>query len=61
MKYVGADYLIWLGIRAIRGRAEEDAEVTAGNTLSDGSTRGVVVKVLNPKTALFFLAFRRSS
>jgi threonine/homoserine/homoserine lactone efflux protein len=58
VKYVGAAYLIWLGIRAIRGRAEEGAEVT-GRERSLGRiyAQGVVVNVLNPKTALFFLAF----
>jgi threonine/homoserine/homoserine lactone efflux protein len=58
VKYAGAAYLIWLGIRAIRGRGEERAEV-AGKSHSLGRiyAQGVVVNVLNPKTALFFLAF----
>ncbi len=58
VKYVGAAYLIWLGIRVIRGRAEERADVIGkGHSLGRIYAQGVVVNVLNPKTALFFLAF----
>jgi threonine/homoserine/homoserine lactone efflux protein len=58
VKYAGAAYLIWLGVRAIRDRAEERPDV-AGKSHSLGRiyAQGVVVNVLNPKTALFFLAF----
>jgi threonine/homoserine/homoserine lactone efflux protein len=58
VKYVGAGYLIWLGIRALRGRDEARPDV-AGKRHSLGRiyAQGVVVNVLNPKTALFFLAF----
>jgi threonine/homoserine/homoserine lactone efflux protein len=58
VKYVGAAYLIWLGIRTLRGRGEERPDV-AGKEHSLGRVyaQGVVVNVLNPKTALFFLAF----
>ena len=58
VKLVGAAYLIWLGIRTLRGRDEEDLpEQAAPAPLSRAYTQGVVVNVLNPKTALFFLAF----
>jgi threonine/homoserine/homoserine lactone efflux protein len=59
VKYAGAAYLILLGVRKLRSRGEEDeapelrAEVSAGRLF----WQGVVVNVLNPKTALFFLAF----
>jgi threonine/homoserine/homoserine lactone efflux protein len=58
VKYAGAAYLIWLGIRAIRRRGEDRLDV-AGREHSLGRiyAQGVVVNVLNPKTALFFLAF----
>jgi threonine/homoserine/homoserine lactone efflux protein len=58
VKYVGAAYLIWLGIRTLRGRGEVRPDV-AGKEHSLGRiyAQGVVVNVLNPKTALFFLAF----
>jgi threonine/homoserine/homoserine lactone efflux protein len=58
VKYAGAAYLIWLGIRAIRGRGEEHPDVAGkGHSLGRIYAQGVVVNVLNPKTALFFLAF----
>ncbi len=58
VKYAGAAYLIWLGIRAIRDRGEEQADVDGkSHSLGRIYAQGVVVNVLNPKTALFFLAF----
>jgi len=58
VKYVGAAYLIWLGIRSIRDRAEERSHVNGkAHSLGRIYAQGVVVNVLNPKTALFFLAF----
>jgi len=58
VKYAGAAYLVWLGIRAIRdrGEARPDAAVKE-HSLARIYAQGVVVNVLNPKTALFFLAF----
>jgi threonine/homoserine/homoserine lactone efflux protein len=58
VKYLGAAYLIYLGVQKLRG--EESFEVTssaAGVKLSRVFGQGVVVNVLNPKTALFFFAF----
>jgi threonine/homoserine/homoserine lactone efflux protein len=54
VKYAGAAYLIWLGISRLR--AKEAAELPP---VPDGRVfgEGVLVNVLNPKTALFFLAF----
>jgi threonine/homoserine/homoserine lactone efflux protein len=58
VKYTGAAYLIWLGIRALRRREERVAEGAAPRrSLRRIYAQGVVVNVLNPKTALFFLAF----
>ena len=58
VKYVGAAYLIWLGIRTLRGRGEERTDGAGkGHSLRRIYAQGVVVNVLNPKTALFFLAF----
>ena len=59
VKYAGAAYLIWLGLRKIFGRAEEpDVQVAVR---PKGYARlfreGFIVNLLNPKTALFFLAF----
>ena len=56
VKYAGAAYLIWLGIRMIRARNAEMNVETPG--YSNGAFRqGVLTEVLNPKTALFFLSF----
>jgi threonine/homoserine/homoserine lactone efflux protein len=58
VKYAGAAYLILLGIHRFLTR-EEVAEVAAtpSRTLRKIFRDGVIVNVLNPKTALFFLAF----
>src|SRR5262245_52645527 len=59
VKYLGAAYLIYLGIRQLVARAPEPADVTlaAAPRLSRAFIDGFIVNVLNPKTALFFLAF----
>ena len=59
VKYAGAAYLIWLGLTKLLGRA--------GRPTATGPSRahhharlfrdGFVVNLLNPKTAIFFLAF----
>jgi threonine/homoserine/homoserine lactone efflux protein len=58
VKYLGAAYLILVGIRRLSGldRSEGTGEAVPR---SRGSLyrQGIVVNVLNPKTALFFLAF----
>jgi threonine/homoserine/homoserine lactone efflux protein len=58
VKYVGAAYLILVGVRKWLER-DEAAEPVARPPRSGRRvfTQGVVVNVLNPKTALFFLAF----
>jgi threonine/homoserine/homoserine lactone efflux protein len=58
VKYLGALYLVYLGVRKLIGRDRS----AGGQALPPRSLRrlfgqGVVVNVLNPKTALFFLAF----
>jgi threonine/homoserine/homoserine lactone efflux protein len=59
VKYAGAAYLVYIGLKKLFGRAE----IPAGDLeLPRRSLRrlyvdGLVVNVLNPKTALFFLAF----
>src|SRR5208282_180575 len=56
VKYAGAVYLVWLGIRMIRTR---NAELVVSTIQpSQGAFRqGILTEVLNPKTALFFLSF----
>jgi threonine/homoserine/homoserine lactone efflux protein len=59
VKYLGAAYLLYLGIRMLRSG---DAQWTNGangvkSRLLQIFGQGVLVNLLNPKTALFFLAF----
>jgi threonine/homoserine/homoserine lactone efflux protein len=59
VKLMGALYLIVIGIRTLLGRADEadtDPQRPPRRRRRDFA-EGVVVNVLNPKTALFFLAF----
>jgi threonine/homoserine/homoserine lactone efflux protein len=57
VKYAGALYLVWLGIRMIRSRNAEMV-VSASQPAAAGAFRqGILTEVLNPKTALFFLSF----
>jgi threonine/homoserine/homoserine lactone efflux protein len=59
VKYAGAAYLIVLGVRKLLARDEDEAPLEAGRrrSLRRVFVQGAVVNVLNPKTALFFLAF----
>ncbi|MBU3747742.1 MAG: LysE family translocator [Burkholderiaceae bacterium] len=59
IKYLGAAYLVYLGIRILRSKPQDLAESEALSAL--GAKRafrdGMVVEALNVKTAMFFLAF----
>jgi threonine/homoserine/homoserine lactone efflux protein len=58
VKYLGAAYLIYLGIRRLLDRAAVSAPgETPAIPMRRAFVDGAVVNVLNPKTALFFLAF----
>ena len=58
MKFVGAAYIVYLGVRRILDRRSVlTAEPGLHRPLRRAFIDGVVVNVLNPKTALFFLAF----
>ncbi len=58
VKYAGAAYLIGLGLHTLLVRKEEPSvEVSRERTLRRRFLQGVLVNVLNPKTALFFFAF----
>lgn len=56
LRIVGALYLIWLGITAWRAARVPESGV-ADPDLSRVFRRGLITNVLNPKVALFFLAF----
>jgi threonine/homoserine/homoserine lactone efflux protein len=58
VKYAGAAYLVLLGVRRLLdGRAGEPAERREAAPARTVFWQGVIVNVLNPKTALFFVAF----
>ncbi|MEO1456140.1 MAG: LysE family translocator [Pseudomonadota bacterium] len=58
VKYLGAGYLVYLGLRALFEKTSIDlgqgrVPITAGRAFR----QAILAEVLNPKTALFFLAF----
>lgn len=61
VKWAGAAYLVYLGLRRVLARDEggdEEASVSSRSvSLSHVFWQGVLVDLLNPKVALFFLAF----
>ena len=59
VKYAGAAYLIWIGLRKIFSREDNPDIDVALKPRSHARLfrEGFVVNLLNPKTALFFLAF----
>jgi len=59
VKYAGAGYLIYIGVRRILSRADRLATKVEVPRRSLGRLYrdGFIVNLLNPKTALFFLAF----
>lgn len=58
VKWLGAGYLIYIGIKSLRSRSRpmelNQAERTSGTRIY---LQGLLTNVLNPKVALFFLAF----
>jgi threonine/homoserine/homoserine lactone efflux protein len=59
IKYVGAGYLIFLGVRTLLAAptADADAVPTRSTTVRRAFVEGILTEALNVKTALFFLAF----
>ena len=59
VKLAGAAYLVWLGISMVRAKAtgSDGVPVVARKTGRRALVEGVTVEMLNPKTAIFFLAF----
>jgi len=60
VKFAGAAYLVWLGISMFRAKSRGTGDaMLPGGTMKSGRRaffESVAVEVLNPKTALFFLA-----
>jgi len=57
VKYLGAAYLIYLGVQTLRSGNLEPAATKSEPQVRSPFWQGMVTEVLNPKTALFFLAF----
>lgn len=57
IKVLGAGYLIYLGIRAMREKPDTDLAHGGGVTPARAFRQAILAEILNPKSALFFLAF----
>ena len=57
IKWLGAAYLIYLGVRTLLEKHTLELETNVTSSSRGAFTQGVLTEVLNPKTALFFLAF----
>ena len=59
VKWIGAVYLVWLGIQALRSGGGDGLIKAAGESLPVARIyrQGILVSLLNPKVAIFFLAF----
>lgn len=62
LKWVGAAYLVWLGIQALRSKGSSFLSSDDQSTLPKLShwvtfRQGLMVSLLNPKVAIFFMAF----
>ena len=64
LKWVGAAYLVWVGCRLLWRQASSDSNAVLSASVSPGVSalktvffNGFMTNVLNPKVALFFLAF----
>src|ERR1700716_633042 len=57
LKFAGALYLVWLGIRTFREGRQQMPEGLGPVDAERAFREGILVEALNPKTAAFFLAF----
>jgi threonine/homoserine/homoserine lactone efflux protein len=60
VKYLGAAYLVYLGVRRLLGKDDDAGAIATGAPPRSAARlfyEGVLVNVLNPKLALFFFAF----
>jgi threonine/homoserine/homoserine lactone efflux protein len=57
LKFAGALYLVWLGIRTFREGRQAMPEGVSPVGAARAFREGILVEALNPKTAAFFLAF----
>ena len=58
LKFAGAAYLLYLGVKAFLARRENHFELSGDAAVSAKLYRkGILMNILNPKVILFFLAF----
>ncbi len=59
VSWLGAGYLVYLGFKAIRSRSNEQFEMNTEHKIEIRKiyTQGFLTNLLNPKVALFYLAF----
>jgi threonine/homoserine/homoserine lactone efflux protein len=57
VKYLGAAYLMYLGVRTLLARDSDAPVDTTEQEAGSPFWQGMLTEMLNPKTALFFLAF----
>jgi len=57
VKYAGAAYLVYLGIRMVLSARQDIGLPEAAPVRRNPLRQGIATEVLNPKTAIFFLAF----
>jgi threonine/homoserine/homoserine lactone efflux protein len=57
LKFAGAAYLVWLGIAMLRGGGDAEAPTVAPKSARRAFIESIVVELLNPKVAIFFIAF----
>lgn len=61
VKLAGAAYVVWLGVLAIRHRAQAREALARATPVAEAASRalrtGFVVGLTNPKTVVFFVAF----
>ena len=57
VKWAGALYLIYVGVRTLATKPTPPAATSASATARKAFRQGIIVNTLNPKVALFFLSF----
>ena len=56
LQWLGAGYLVWIGIKGLRAQAQSDETLVNPPTTGSAARDGFLVVFLNPKVAVFFIA-----
>ncbi|WP_421866573.1 LysE family translocator [Motiliproteus sp.] len=57
LTYAGAGYLAWMGVKALRAKQNSALQVEGrSSSLADAARDGIMISLLNPKLAIFFIA-----